>query len=119
MRVLPLAAVNHTEWVLILIGFAAMGGPSALVAWFRGRSAVGWFLISFLVALVGMAVFPAESRSSPLVVFPILLLTPSVLLVIPKGPQARRLWRRRAPEEPADWSSRALEAESPPRKREP
>ena len=106
--------MQASEPVLLAVGFAAMGGPPAAVAYLRGRSAVGWFFLGVLIAGVVFALFPTGLRRSSVAVLPALLVAPILLLLLPR----RGRKRARKHVEPQDWSSTAAIGRDPGREHE-
>lgn len=100
---LALASSDLPHALTLTIGLAAMGLPPAVLAYFRGRNILGWFILGVLAACFVINLFPKAQQSSAVSVIPALLLAPIVLLLLPKR------GRRRAPArvEPEDWSSNA------------
>jgi hypothetical protein len=94
---------------LFAIGLVGMGGPAALVAYLRGRNAVGWFFLGLLLEGVVIGVLPAGLRASTLVMLLALLLAPTLLLLLPNRRRARKHV------EPQDWSSAAVVGRDPGR----
>jgi hypothetical protein len=111
--VLALGSFHASEPILFAIGLAAMGGPAAILARLRGRSALGWFCLGALVAVVVIALLPAGLRASKTAVLLSLLVAPVLLVLLPR----RGRKRARGPVQPEDWSSAAVVVRDP--RREP
>jgi hypothetical protein len=109
--VLALASKNIPEAVLFVIGLSIMGGPPAIIAYLRGRTPVGWFLLGTLIAALVIMLFPEQLRAKGISVIPAIILAPILLLLLPR--RGQRKPRRQL--EPEDWSSTAIDGPAPAR----